>query len=148
MKNAIIIFFVFALVGFGGGYLFSQSNSQDQVATPDTEKTEVTENTAQEEKVEAPAPGAEATVPAEAQIINEKGCLACHGVENLGLQGGATGPDLSQAYVNVEGKHGKPINEFLKAPTSAVMATVIGGNPLTDEEITKIVEALKIASEK
>ena len=144
MKNAIIIFFVFALVGFGGGYLFSQSGSQDQAATPDNAATEQSQNTAEEEKVEAPAPA----VSPEGEIFNQKGCLACHSVENLGLQGGATGPDLSQAYVNVEGKHGKPINEFLKEPTSEVMSSVIGGNPLTDDEINKIVESLKIASEK
>ncbi|KEF40016.1 Cytochrome c [Schinkia azotoformans MEV2011] len=144
MKNAIIIFFVFALVGFGGGYLFSQSGSQEQATAPDNAATEQTQNTADDEKVEVPAPA----VSSEGEIFNQKGCLACHSVENLGLQGGATGPDLSQAYVNVEGKHGKPINEFLKEPTSAVMSSVIGGNPLTDDEINKVVEALKIASEK
>ena len=145
MKNAIIIFFVFALVGFGGGYLFSQSGSQDQAATPETSATEQTQAPAGEEKVDAPAPTA---VSAEAEIFQQKGCIACHSIENLGLQGGATGPDLSHAYENVEGKHGKPINEFLKEPTSAVMSSVIGGNPLTDDEINKIVESLKIASEK
>lgn len=144
MKNAIIIFFVFALVGFGGGYLFSQSGSQEQAKAPDNAATEPA---AQEEKVEAPAPEATA-VSAEGEIFQQKGCIACHSIENLGVKGGVTGPDLSKAYVNVEGKHGKPINEFLKQPTSAVMSTVIGGNPLTDDEINKIVESLKIASEK
>lgn len=147
MKNAIIIFFVFALVGFGGGYLFSQSGSQEQATAPDNATTEQTQDPAGEEKVDAPAPEATA-VSAEAEIFQQKGCIACHSIENLGVKGGATGPDLSQAYVNVEGKHGKPINEFLKQPTSAVMSSVIGGNPLTDDEINKIVESLKIASEK
>lgn len=63
------------------------------------------------------------------------------------MQGGATGPDLSQSYNNVEGKHGKPLDEFLKAPTSAVMSSVIQGNPLSDEQRMQIVEALKKAAE-
>lgn len=147
MKNAIIIFLVFALVGFGGGYLFSQSKGSDEAAAPATETAQDTQDAAKEEAAE-PAPAPEATAAPEGEIFTQKGCIACHSIENLGVKGGTTGPDLSQAYVNVEGKHGKPINEFLKAPTSAVMSTVIGGSPLTDEEINKVVEALKIASEK
>lgn len=146
MKNSIIIFLVCALIGFGGGYLFNTlGKNPSDVATPDTQSTETTTETS-EEKTEPAEPIA--AIPEEGKIISDKGCLACHAVENLGLQGGATGPDLSKAFVNVEGKHGKPIEEFLKEPTSAVMSTVIGGNPLTDEERAKIVEALKIASEK
>lgn len=150
MRNAIIIFFVFALVGFGGGYLFSQSKGSDETAAPATEVTQESQNTQDAAKEEAKdsAPAPEATAAPEGEIFSQKGCIACHSIEKLGVKGGTTGPDLSQAYVNVEGKHGKPINEFLKAPTSAVMSTVICGNPLTDEEITKIVDALKVASEK
>ena len=72
--------------------------------------------------------------------------MGCHAVSGLNLEGGATGPDLTQAFNNVEGKHGKPLAEFLKEPTSAVMSSVIGGNPLTDEEISQVVEALKKAA--
>jgi hypothetical protein len=54
----------------------------------------------------------------------------------------------TQAYANVEGKHGKPIEEFLKAPTSAVMSGVIGKNPLSDEERKQVLDLLKQASEK
>lgn len=146
MKNSIIIFLVFLLIGFGGGYLFNtQGNGPSEVASPDGDSTEATTGTS-EEKTSIPEPTA--AISEEGKIINDKGCLACHAVEKLGLQGGATGPDLSKAFVNVEGKHGKPIDEFLKEPTSAVMSTVIGGSPLTDDERAKIVEALKIASEK
>ncbi|WP_102345059.1 cytochrome C [Bacillus sp. Marseille-P3661] len=146
MKNSVIIFLVFLLVGFGGGYVFFQYSNTADVASPAPEATEIeTDTTTPQESATTEEPK---TVSAEAQIITDKGCLACHAVENLGLQGGATGPDLSQAFNNVEGKHGKPIDEFLKEPTSAVMSSVISGNPLTDEEVTSIVEALKIASEK
>lgn len=144
MKNAIIIFLVFALVGFGGGYLFSQTGSKEQAASEAT-KTEQSQTAAQEEKAEAPAAVA---VSPEGEIFQQKGCIQCHSIESLGVKAGAVGPDLSHAYANVEGKHGKPINEFLKQPTSAVMSSVISGNPLTDDEINKIVESLKIANEK
>ena len=54
------------------------------------------------------------------------GCIACHAVSALEVQGGVTGPDLSNSYVNVPDKHGVPIDEFLKEPTTAVMSGVIG----------------------
>ncbi|WP_458412083.1 c-type cytochrome [Schinkia sp. CFF1] len=151
MKNAIIIFLVFALVGFGGGYLFSQSKSSEQAAAPDTKATTEqaqgnTQGATTEDKA-APAPETVAASP-EGEIFKQKGCIQCHSIEKLGIKAGQVGPDLSQAYKNVPGKHGKPVNEFLKKPTSAVMSGVIGSNPLTDDEINKIVEALKIASEK
>lgn len=87
------------------------------------------------------------TVSADTEIFTEKGCIGCHSISALDLSGGATGPDLSEAFNNVEGKHGKPLNEFLKEPTSAVMSGVIGGNPLTDEEINKLTQLLQKAAE-
>ena len=99
----------------------------------------------QEQRLQSQLKGA--TASGEESILQTKGCIGCHAVQGLNLQGGATGPDLSQAFKTIEGKHGKPINEFLKAPTSAVMSSVIGGNPLSDDEITQIVAELKKASE-
>jgi cytochrome c551/c552 len=150
MNKAIISFVVCAILGFGLGYLvfdviMGDSGKQPQVAqTSTTEKTETT--AAKEESTDAK----EATTvsASEDNILNKKGCLGCHSVEALNIKGGAVGPDLSQAFVNVEGKHGKPIEEFLKAPTSAVMSGVIGKNPLTDEERTQVLDLLKQASEK
>lgn len=143
MKNPIIQFILFALIGFSIGYLvFAVIGSDEETATNDIEVVE--SNVDQEaEKTKEPA---ETSTAAET-MIETKNCLSCHAVEGLGLQGGATGPDLSEAYVNVEGKHGKPLDEFLKEPTSAVMSSVISGNPLTDEEIAQIQEELKKASE-
>jgi cytochrome c551/c552 len=150
VQKAIIHFVISALLGLGIGYLaFDVIGGKDQTkASPEptnteqaTESTDQDKNTTEEEKTE--------TVSADSEsLLSTKGCLACHSVEGLNLTGGATGPDLSQAYNNVEGKHGKPINEFLKEPTSAVMSGVIGGSPLTDDEITQIVDLLKTASEK
>ncbi|MEH6956525.1 cytochrome C [Neobacillus drentensis] len=150
MNKAIISFVICAILGFGLGYLvfdviMGDSDKQPQVAqTSTTEKTETA--AAKEESTDAK----EATTvsASEDNILNKKGCLGCHSVEALNIKGGAVGPDLSQAFVNVEGKHGKPIEEFLKAPTSAVMSGVIGKNPLTDEERTQVLDLLKQASEK
>ena len=151
MNKAIISFVVCAILGFGLGYLvfdviMGDSGKQPQVAqtTTTTEKTE----TAAVKKESTDAKEATTVSASEDNILNKKGCLGCHSVEALNIKGGAVGPDLSQAFVNVEGKHGKPIEEFLKAPTSAVMSGVIGKNPLTDEERTQVLDLLKQASEK
>lgn len=147
MNKAIISFAISLVVGFGLGYLvfgvvMGDSDKQPQVAqTEPTEETNKTENQDTETVKET------ASVDEE-NILNSKGCLGCHAVDALGLEGGATGPDLSKAFTDVEGKHGKPIEEFLKEPTSAVMSSVIGGSPLTDEERTQVLDMLKQASEK
>ncbi|MFP5114301.1 c-type cytochrome [Bacillaceae bacterium C204] len=144
MNKAIISFVICALLGFGLGYLvfgviMGDSEKQPQVAQTETATA----------KEEATTDSNEATVSAnEDNILNKKGCLGCHSVEALNIKGGAVGPDLSQAFKNVEGKHGKPIEEFLKAPTSAVMSGVIGKSPLSDEERKQVLELLKQASEK
>jgi mono/diheme cytochrome c family protein len=139
VTNRVIIFLIATVVGFGIGYLFQLSDSpaKTEVAKPNQSNSSPTE------QVDQPA-----TVSAEAQIFNKKNCLSCHSVSGLGLKGGATGPDLSKAYSQVEGKHGKPLNEFLKEPTSAVMSSVISGNPLTEDEINEIVQVLQQVPEK
>jgi len=149
LKNSVIIFIITAVIGLGLGYLvfdvIAPGNSdQPEVAVQDEEKS----STANEGNKEEESDSSETVAVSEDSILQAKGCLGCHAVSKLNLQGGATGPDLSDAYTNVEGKHGKAIEDFLKAPTSAVMSSVIGGNPLTDEEISQIVEALKKASEQ
>lgn len=147
MNKAIISFVVSIVIGFGLGYLvfgviMGDGDSQPQVAQ--TEQTdEATESKGQKEEAKEET----ATVDAN-NILNSKGCLGCHAVDKLGLDGGATGPDLSKAFTEVEGKHGKSLDEFLKEPTSAVMSSVIGGSPLTDEERTQVLDMLKQASEK
>lgn len=144
MKQSIIIFIISALIGVGIGSLVFKvllGDNNQSAAIPNIEEKQDQLEKASETPKEA------ATAPAETEIFSQKGCLGCHSISKLNLQGGATGPDLSQAFTNVEGKHGKPINEFLKEPTSAVMSGVISGNPLTDEEINKITELLQQAAQ-
>jgi mono/diheme cytochrome c family protein len=150
MKNEIIIFLISVVVGLGGGYFLFGGEESEKTPTKDVSQTE--ETTEQDDKETAETESNEAEtetsdpISAEAEILTSKNCLSCHAVSSLNLAGGATGPDLSDAYLEVEGKHGKPLNEFLKDPTSAVMASVISGNPLSDEEINQIVDVLKVAS--
>lgn len=148
MQKTIISFVISALLGFGIGYLvfdviMGDSGNEPQVAQTETKDT----NQAKEESKDSKDTAATTASVSEDNILNNRGCLGCHSVEALNLKGGAVGPDLSQAFVNVEGKHGKSIDEFLKAPTSAVMSGVIGKNPLTDDERKQVLDLLKQASE-
>lgn len=148
-KQHIITFVVSLFLGFAIGALgFNLVGATNERASEKATEAEQTENASKETANDTKTEPATATASAEDTIFQQKGCLSCHSISKLDLAGGATGPDLSQAYVNVEGKHGKPINEFLKEPTSAVMSGVIGGNPLTDDEINEVVDLLKQASEK
>jgi cytochrome c551/c552 len=147
MNKEIISFVVSIVIGFGLGYLvfgviMGDSDQQPQVAQIEP-TNEASETEGQKEEVKE-----ETTTVDANNILNSKGCLGCHAVDSLSLDGGATGPDLSKAFTDVEGKHGKSIDEFLKEPTSAVMSSVISGSPLTDEERTQVLDMLKQASEK
>lgn len=126
------------VIAFGLGYLMYQGTDQESVEVADTQVTEPATASASAKPAASPT--------AEADVFVQKGCLACHAVSGLGLDEGVTGPDLSQSFLNVEDKHGVPLDEFLKKPTSAVMSGVIGGNPLTDEERQALIDALKKAS--
>ena len=146
MQKALISFIISALIGLGLGYVaFAIVGDSNETASEESKDSKPADDIKQEEKDEQPA--AE-TVSADENILKSKGCLSCHSVSSLNLTGGATGPDLSKAFENVEGKHGKPIDQFLKEPTSAVMSGVIGGNPLSEEEIAEVVKLLEEASKK
>lgn len=154
MPNSVASFIICTILGFGIGFAGFEIAGKDDVASTDTPTvTETATNTEDQTPAEdssskeAEQPTTESVISANSEILNTKGCLSCHSVSSLNLEGGATGPDLSQAFTGVEGKHGKPLNEFLKEPTSAVMSSVIGGNPLTDEEIQQLVDALQEAAE-
>ncbi|RYG73678.1 cytochrome C [Lentibacillus lipolyticus] len=152
MKVNSIIFIAGFIVAFAAGYLFFGGNSAADQGGQDTGKQEETANDQTDASGEQGAADektseGEKVVPAEAEPLSRNNCLSCHAVESLGAEGGTTGPDLSNAYNVVEDKHGKPLEEFLKEPTSAVMSTVIGDNPLEDEERKAIIESLKKAAE-
>ncbi|MBT2663776.1 cytochrome C [Bacillus sp. ISL-45] len=151
MQKALISFVISALIGLGLGYVAfdvvggSNETTSSETASKSPKDSKPAGDDIQEKKDDQPA--AE-TVSSDENILQSKGCLSCHSVSSLNLTGGATGPDLSKAFENVEGKHGKPIDQFLKEPTSAVMSGVIGGSPLTEQELSEVVKLLEEASKK
>lgn len=148
MKKNGIIFVIAFLVAFAGGYFIFSSGDAPEKDTSTATSEKQDKKDASEEETAKEDSSEEVAVPAEAEALQANNCLSCHAVESLGAEGGASGPDLSDAYKNVKGKHGKELDEFLQEPTSQVMSGVIEGNPLSDEEREQIVEALKKASEK
>ncbi|MBU8908336.1 cytochrome C [Desertibacillus haloalkaliphilus] len=145
MKNGIMIFLIGFIVAFVGGYFIYQGDSTASVDVEQTDPDVTDEKTIEEDVATDTEP---TTVSAEARVISDQGCLACHAVSSLDLDGASTGPDLSDAYNITPGKHGKELDEFLQEPTSAVMTTVIDGNPLSDEDRVAIVEALRKAADQ
>src|SRR5690625_1830967 len=147
MKSNTVVNSVLVIVGFllafGAGYLiFGKDN-----AVPKEEPIP-TESVQTDEEEEIDVEDLASMIPDEAESLSRNGCLGCHSVESMGAVGGDIGPDLSRAFPEMKGKHGKELDDFLKDPTSAVMATVIADDPLNDDEREQIVEALKEASEK
>lgn len=140
MKWNSIIFVIGFLLAFAGGYFIFSNFGGSSADKPESENEPVNEEVADtEENV--------MEVPDEALALSRNGCLSCHSVESLDVQGESIGPDLSIAYSGVKGKHGKELDEFLQDPTSAVMATIIADDPLDDDERDEIIKALKKASE-
>lgn len=146
MKQNMTIFLIAFVVAFASGSLYFYF--KDSVKKEATSSVQASEETASKVDAEAKDDGEKKSLIAEAEILQQKGCVSCHSIEAFGIKDAMTGPDLSKAFIHVEGKHGKSLEEFLQKPTSAVMSSVIAGNPLTDEERKQIIDALKAASEK
>lgn len=118
--------------------ILSDGSDEDTQVT-DTDVSEEVDETEEAEEEQA------STADAENNALVRNSCTACHAVSAIDIEGANTGPDLSNAFSSVEAKHGKPIEEYLQEPTSAVMSTVIGDNPLSDEELEAVLNALEEA---
>jgi cytochrome c551/c552 len=164
MVKAINLFIISAALGLGIGAVFfviihSHQDKQIQLndsaetsaatAAKDNSKDKAKDIEKSSEKSTSTSNQDSATTVSANQdnIIAKRGCIQCHSVGSLNIEGGQVGPDLSQAYTTVESKHGKPIEEFLKKPTSAVMSGVLGKDPLTDDQLQQVLDLLKKASE-
>ncbi|MDS9472931.1 cytochrome C [Sporosarcina pasteurii] len=142
LKTNGMIFLLAFVLAFAGGYFFFNSGKTEVMQAVTNEQS------TKKEVVEEEESQSEEQASAEFEIFNTNSCLSCHAVSSLGLEGGITGPDLSNSYTDIEGKHGVDLDSFLKEPTSAVMTGVIEGNPLSDEDRAEIVDLLKKASEE
>lgn len=144
-QQSILIFIISVAVGFGIAFLISPAGGWGDGGT--TSEQPSSSQSAEDPATAPPEQGESVAMSEEEQLFTKLNCLSCHAVSSLDLSGGATGPDLSQAFTTVEGKHGKTLEEFLKEPTSMVMSGVIDSNPLSDEEIEQVVTALKKAAQ-
>jgi hypothetical protein len=70
----------------------------------------------------------------------------CHRISDIGVSGGDVGPDLSDIMVKVFGGNVTRAVKFLQSPTTPTMRATWAGTPLTDHEISVIVELLKYAA--
>lgn len=127
------------VLGFSLTFLF-KGPTEAQVMSTETAPSETVKT---EQAIDAAPATAENS---EGKIFSDKGCLACHAVEKLGLQGGATAPDLSIAYTDTNNRFGKGLKEFLDQP-EGTMSAVLGSNPLTEEEKQEIVKILQSLQE-
>lgn len=142
-RNNFVLFLLSFVIALGGGYLYFKPTNTGNVAQPPAPAQPAQPQTQEPSKPEQTPETAE-----EGRIFVQRGCISCHSISALKIQGGATGPDLSKAFENVEGKHGVPLEQFLRKPTSAVMSSVLGSNPLTEEELKAVLAGLEAASKQ
>lgn len=91
----------------------------------------------------SPAPATAQAVDPRGQIFIEKGCIGCHKVTKLGVQGGELGPDLSFAASDVKARFGTDVESFLKNPTGTMQIVLSQQIKLTEEEREDIAELLE-----
>lgn len=77
-----------------------------------------------------------------------KGCTECHSVSTFGLESqNKSGPDLADAYTDVQKRFGTSLENFLKNPTGTMQMVLKDKIKLTDDEKRKVIELLKYAHE-
>lgn len=79
-------------------------------------------------------------------FFQAKGCTECHTVSTFGLESqNKSGPDLAEAYTDVQKRFGTSLENFLKNPTGTMQMVLSSKIKLTDDEKRKTVELLKYA---
>lgn len=72
-------------------------------------------------------------------------CISCHSINSVGgLGGGRLGPDLSRAYLRLDGR--KALGAWLASPPSETMSPVYKQHPLDSGEILPLLAFLKDAA--
>lgn len=81
-------------------------------------------------------------------FFQTKGCTECHAVSTFGLDSqNKSGPDLADAYTDVQKRFGTSLENFLKSPTGTMQMVLKDKIKLTDDEKRKVIELLKYAHE-
>jgi mono/diheme cytochrome c family protein len=85
----------------------------------------------------------------EGAIFAKKNCFVCHSVQTLGIESAAKiGPDLSNAWSDVQSRFGRTLEDFLNAPTGTMSVVLSTQIILTPEERTEVIAKLKVAYQK
>lgn len=85
----------------------------------------------------------------EGAIFVKKTCFVCHSVDTLGIESATKiGPDLSNAWSDVQSRFGRTLVDFLNAPTGTMSVVLSTQISLSDEERTEVIDKLKIAYQK
>jgi mono/diheme cytochrome c family protein len=81
-----------------------------------------------------------------AALFLTKGCPQCHSISALGIKSPAeVGPDLTNAYTDVQTRFGVKLEEFLVNPTGTmqvVLSTTIQLSPAERDSVIKILREL------
>ncbi len=83
----------------------------------------------------------------------QTGCTSCHSIAVYGIHNlASTGPDLSLAVEDVQKRFGRPLEDFLAAPTGTMAMVLSSRIPLTPEQrgltIDRLREAYRLYQEK
>lgn len=79
-----------------------------------------------------------------AALFVEKGCPQCHSIAALGVKSSAeVGPDLTEAYEDVQLRFGVQLDEFLAQPTGTMQVVLSSQITLTAAERDSIVSVLR-----
>ena len=75
-----------------------------------------------------------------------KGCNECHSISTFGIESqNKSGPDLAEAYTDVQKRFGTSLENFLKNPTGTMQMVLKDKIKLTDDEKQKVIGYLKYA---
>jgi len=87
--------------------------------------------------------------PNEGTFFVEKGCFTCHDVSSFGVKSlTKAGPDLANAYTDVQSRFGKTLEEFFANPTGTMAIVLSQQIKLTEAEKQEAIEKLKLAYQK
>jgi mono/diheme cytochrome c family protein len=158
-KGLMLLFSAFVGIGFLGGLTGVVASAPQNIPESDREpalvyntglqpadQAKTTDSNAKPEDTNDQPTEAQ-TVSLDTSVFSNNGCIQCHAIPGLNVNGGSTGPDLTFAINNVPNKYGKSLTEFLQQP-EGIMAEVLPTKNVTDEEKEQIVELLTKAAEQ
>lgn len=92
----------------------------------------------------AAPPAAPPPAAARGSIFERKGCPQCHSISAFGIKSKTdVGPDLTNAYADVQTRFGVKLDDFLVAPTGTMQMVLSSLIKLTPAERDSIIHILK-----